>query len=138
MLQSIPVPRGISATASGTTPAFYDVDLSSYKFDEINFDSTKIPNQPGQVDGILTTTDCTQMFAGPYTGTPVNPLCRIILGPVGPGGVTSRISLAAGKYRVWAQPYSTNTGDVQYGFDVVLWGPNCNNFGSLPMSTGGF
>jgi hypothetical protein len=134
ILHSIPVPGGISATLSGTDPKFFDVDLSSFKFDEVNFDSTNIANQPGRVDGMLTTADCTQMFAGPYTGGASGALCKIILGPIGPGGVTDRVSLAPGRYRVWAQPYSTNTGDVRYGFDVVLWGPNCSATPGAPGS----
>ena len=134
ILRSIPVPGGISGTLSGTTPKFFDVDLSSFKFDEVNFDSTRIPDQPGQVDGILTTTDCTQMFSGPYTGSPSGALCKILLGPIGPGGVTDRISLAPSRYRVWAQPYASNIGDVKYGFDVVLWGPNCSASPGAPGS----
>jgi len=132
ILRSIPVPGGVSGTLTGTTPKFFDVDLSSFTFDDVNFDSTKIPDQPGQVDGILTTTDCTQIFSSPYTGNPSGALCKIILGPIGPGGVTDHIPIAPGRYRVWAQPYATNTGDVRYGFDVVLWGPNCSSSPGAP------
>jgi len=135
IVRSILIPPGaIAGTISGTAARFFDVDLSSYQFDEVNFDSTRIPDQPGQVDGIMTATDCAQVFSSPYTGSPSGALCKIILGPIGPGGVTDHVSLAAGRYRVWAQPYATNTGDVRYGFDVVLWGPNCSAAPGAPGS----
>lgn len=117
-----------------TTPKFYDVDLSAKDIQQINMDSTPIPSQPGQVDGFLTTTDCTQLFAGAYTGTVTAPLCNIYLGPVAPSGVTSRITLDPGRYRVFAQPWTTNTGDVRFGFDVVIWGQNCFPTGIAPTS----
>jgi hypothetical protein len=135
IVQSILVPPGaISGTLSGTAPKFFDVDLSSSKFDEVNFDSTKIPDQPGQVDGILTSSDCAELFSGPYTGSTAGALCKILLGPIGPGGVSDHVTLAAGRYRVWAQPFSTNTGDVKYGFDLVLWGANCSASPGAPGS----
>ena len=109
-----------------TTVSIYEVDLTSKDIEEVNMDSTLIPAQPGQVDAFLTTADCTQLFAGAYTGTSVSPLCTIFLGPIAPGGVSSRRSLPAGHYRVIGQPWTTNTAPVKFGFDVVLWGQNCS------------
>jgi len=121
-----------------TTPTFYDVDLTAKDIQQINMDSTPIPAQPGQVDGFLTTTDCTQLFAGAYTGAATAPLCKIYLGPVAPNGVTGRITLDPGRYRVFAQPWTTNTGTVRFGFDVVIWGQNCSFTGVSPTNGGGF
>jgi len=121
--------------STATTPKFFDVDLSAKDIQQINMDSTPIPAQPGQVDGFLTTTDCTQLFAGAYTGTATAPLCKIYLGPVAPNAVTGRITLDPGRYRVFAQPWTTNTGAVRFGFDVVIWGQNCSTTG-IPVAPG--
>ena len=119
-----------------TTPQTFDVDLSAKDIQEINFDSTVIPSQPGQVDGFLTTTDCTQLFACAYTGSASAPLCKVYLGPIAPGGVSPRVTLPPGRYRVFAQPWTTNTGPVRFGFDVVIWGQNCAL--SRPIDTSPF
>jgi hypothetical protein len=123
-----------ASNASTTTVRIYDVDLTAKDIEEVNLDSTLAPNQPGQVDAFLTTSDCAQLFAGPYTGTAVSPLCIIYLGPIGPGGVSERREMPSGHYRVIGQPWTTNTGAVRYGFDVVLWGANCSASPAAPGS----
>jgi hypothetical protein len=133
-LRTLSIPPGVGTTM--TTAQFFDVDLSAKDIQQINFDSTSIPLQPGQVDGFLTTTDCTQLFAGSYTGNASAPLCQVYLGPIAPGGVSARVTLPAGRYRVFAQPWTTNTGPVKFGFDVVIWGQNCAL--SRPIDTSPF
>jgi len=119
-----------------TTPQFFDVDLSARDIEQVNFDSTLIPGQAGQVDAFLTTTDCTQLFAGAYSGVASASLCKIYIGPVAPGGVSARQTLSSGRYRVFAQPWTTNVSSTRFGFDVVIWGQKCTSLSVSP--SGGF
>jgi hypothetical protein len=124
---------GTNASTTNTVRIF-DVDLTAKDIEEVNLDSTLIPSQPGQVDAFLTTADCSQLFAGPYTGTVASPLCTIYLGPIGPGGVSERREVPSGRYRVIGQPWTTNTGPVRFGFDIVVWGANCSATPAAPGS----
>ena len=117
-----------------TAPQFFDVDLSASDIQQINLDSTVIPNQAGHVDAFLTTTDCTQLFAGDYTGTATAPLCKVYIGPIAPAGVSARVTLSPGRYRVFAQPWTTNVSPTTFGFDVVIWGQSCSIVGTVPGS----
>jgi hypothetical protein len=131
-LRSLTIPPGAVSGTATTTPQFFDVDLSASDIQQVNLDSTANPGQPGHVDAFLTTSDCTKLFAGDYTGTPTSPLCTIYVGPVTAGGVSSRVTLSPGRYRVFAQPWTTNVSATTFGFDVVIWGQNCSSAGLSP------
>lgn len=115
-----------------TTAQFFDIDLTARDIQQINVDSTPIPGQGGQVDIFVTSAGCGQLFGGSYTGTVVAPLCTIYAGPVAPGAVTPRQGIPAGKYRVVAQPWTTNVTAIRFGFDVVLWGESCTRSPTSP------
>lgn len=122
MLRTLNFPPGVVAGSATTTPLSFDVDLTASDIQQVNLDSTANPGQTGRVDAFLTTSDCTKLFAGDYTGTATAPLCTIYIGPVAAGGVSSRVTLSHGHYRVWAQPWTTNVSATTFGFDVVIWG----------------
>jgi len=137
-LRTLNFPPGVVAGFATTTPQSFDVDLTASDIQQINLDSAANPGQTGHVDAFLTTSDCTKLFAGDYTGTVTAPLCTIYIGPVAAGGVSSRQTLSHGHYRVWAQPWTTNVSAATYGFDVVIWGQNCSFTGVSPTNGGGF
>lgn len=96
----------------------------------IDIAQVALPNRVGGQDLWLTTTDCQQLFDGPYaepgTGPRPTPQCPVLLGPVSPGRVSPRTALPPGRYRVFIQAYSTNTTLNDYRFDIGVWGTACN------------
>ena len=108
---------GASAREDVTIPAGTDrqVDLAN----------TRFPTVVGTIDLWLAPADCDQLFDGTYPGASV--LCRTYLGPVAPGAVSARITLDAGRYRVFAQSHSSNAGRASYVGDVGIWGKDCTS-----------
>jgi hypothetical protein len=125
-LTSLPgLPNSIT---SGPVPCcdgflFNDVSLMGNGDAEFDLANTAMPAQPGRVDAFLVRTSCVRLFNGPYPGAA--PLCQVLTGPAAPGGVSARVALAAGLYRVWLQPYSSNTVDTPYVIDVGIWDHSC-------------
>ena len=128
LLRRLSIPSG----AVSATPQFFDVDLSASDVQQVDLDSLVIAGQAGHVDAFLTTTDCTTLFAGNYTGSSTSPLCTIYIGPVAAGGVSGRVTLSHGRYRVLAQPWTTNVGATRFGFEVGIWGQDCSMVGLSP------
>lgn len=105
---------------------FRDMLLSPQVGDmEIALASTAHPAEPGSADAFLTATSCTQLFSDPYPGAA--PLCRILVGPVTPGQVTTRVPLDSGTYRLWVQGYTSNASALPYLIDVEIWDESCRS-----------
>ena len=74
-------------------------------------------------DAFLVPRSCEKLFDGPYPGSP--PLCQILIGPAVPGRATARAKLKTGVYRLWIQPYSSNTAATDYWAELGLWDHRC-------------
>lgn len=103
--------------------ARHDITVPAGTDRQVDLASSRSPTGIENVDLWLAAADCEQLFAGPYPGA--TPLCRTYIGPVAQGAVTTRITLAAGRYRVFAQSYSSDTTPVRYEGDVGIWGMDC-------------
>jgi len=106
---------------------FRDLALTGKTSDaEFSLSNTAFPTEPGGVDAFLVSTSCQKLFEGPYPGT--GPLCPVLSGPAKPGGVSSRVKLAPGTYRLYLQGYSSTTESVsQYLVDVYIWDYSCGS-----------
>jgi len=103
---------------------FQDVALRGESGDaEFSLANTAMPTQPGAVDAFLVPTSCQKLFDGPYPGAA--PLCAIHAGPARPGGVSSRVKLSPGTYRVYVQGYSNATDTAAFVVDVLTWDYSC-------------
>lgn len=104
--------------------AYQDVSLKGATSDpEFNLSNVAFPTEPGGVDAFLVPTTCNKLFDGPYPGA--TPLCTIHAGPAKPGGVSARVKLAPGTYRVYLQGYSNVSEPVSYLVDVYIWDYSC-------------
>lgn len=104
--------------------AFKDVALQGQTSDaEFSLSNTNLPTEAGGVDAFIVPTSCGKLFDGAYPGAA--PLCAIHAGPAKPGGVSSRVKLAPGTYRVYLQGYSTVPTSVNYVVDVYIWDYSC-------------
>ncbi len=104
---------------------FRDLALTGRTSDaEFSLSNTAFPTEPGGVDAFLVSMSCQKLFDGPYPGTA--PLCPVLSGPAKPGGVSSRVKLTPGTYRVYLQGYSSTTDSVsKYLVDVYIWDYRC-------------
>lgn len=95
----------------------------------IDLRQAAVPDRVGGQDLWLTGPDCQQLFVGPYaepgTGPRPTPQCPVLVGPVAPGRVSPRTVLPPGRYRVFAQSYSTNAVANPYQFDIGVWATSC-------------
>ncbi len=116
--------------AGTVTDAFrtHDVAVPSEPGLEVDL-AHSVPNgQVSRADAWLTTTDCAQLFDGPYptaSGAPPAPRCRVFIGPVVAGSVSARQKVDAGQYRVFVQAYTANQTPPDYSVDVGIWGNSC-------------
>ncbi len=94
---------------------------------EVDIAHIATPGQAAQLDVWLTTADCTKLFEGSYPppGGASAARCRVLLGPVAPGAVSTRTKLSKGRYRLFVQAASSNAAAGEYLFDVGLWGEKC-------------
>ena len=100
---------------------FRDIDLTSVG--EIEIDLTN-PNGSG-VDAFITTVGCDKLFEGLYTGTGAVAQCQVHVGPVRPRAISERKKIVPGRYRIFAQGYSTNATALDIALDVGLWSNAC-------------
>ena len=107
-----------------------DVTVSSGQGRQVDLANTRVSAVDGSVDLWLVRADCEQLFDGPYPGS--TPRCSTLLGPVAPGAVSSRIDLAAGRYRVFAQAHSSDAAAAAYLGDVGIWGNDCGPIPTAP------
>jgi hypothetical protein len=96
----------------------------------IDISQVALMGRVGGQDLWLTKTDCEQLFDGAYaepgTGPRPTPKCQVLAGPVSPGRVSPRTALLPGRYRVFAQAYSTNPAANDYRVDIGVWGTSCD------------
>lgn len=110
------------------TPRTHDVTIPSETGLEIDMSNAAPAGQAGRADAWLASADCTKLFDATYptaTGAPPTPLCRTFLGPVAAGSVSARVKADPGRYRVFIQPYTSNTSAADYAVDVGIWGRSC-------------
>ena len=100
---------------------FRDIELTANG--EIEIDLTN-PNGEG-VDAFVTTVGCDKLFDGAYTGANATPLCQLHIGPVRPRGVSARAKISPGRYRLYAQGYTTNVTASNIALDLGLWSTAC-------------
>lgn len=121
---------GVQRVACCGAAEVQDVVLPDQPDLAIDIAQAALPNRVGGQDLWLTSTDCQQLFEGPYaepgTGPRPTPKCQVLLGPVSPGRVSPRTALPPGRYRVFVQAYSTNTSANDYRVDIGVWGTSCN------------
>jgi hypothetical protein len=108
--------------------AFRDLALAGKTSDaEFSLANTAFATEPAGVDAFLVSTSCQRLFDGAYPGAA--PLCPILAGPAKPGGVSARVKLTPGTYRLYLQGYSSATGPVsRYLVDVYVWDYSCGAF----------
>ena len=108
---------------------FQDITVPDEQDVAIDLSQVALPDRVGGQDLWLTTTDCAQLFDGPYpepgTGPRATPQCEVFAGPVSPGRVSPRTVLPSGRYRVFAQAYSTNIAANDYRVDLEVWATAC-------------
>jgi hypothetical protein len=108
---------------------FQDITVPDEPDVAIDLSQLALPDRVGGQDLWLTKTDCEQLFDGPYaepgTGPRATPQCEVLAGPVSPGRVSPRTALPPGRYRVFAQAYSTNTAPNDYRVDLQIWATAC-------------
>ena len=107
---------------------FRDLALMGKTSDaEFSLSNVNYPTEPGGVDAFLVSTSCQRLFDGSYPGAA--PLCPILTGPAKPGGVSSRVKLKPGTYRLSLQGYSNVNDSVsRYLVDVYIWDYSCGGF----------
>ena len=101
---------------------YADVNLTG----DIQVDLTNWGGPTGRIDAFLTTPDCTKLFDGPYTGTATMPLCKTHIGPIAPGAVSPRQTLPPGRYRMFAQAWTSNESPTRFRLDVGIWSDDCS------------
>jgi hypothetical protein len=104
--------------------SFKDVALAGATSDsEFSLSNTAFADNAGGFDAYLVPTTCDKLFDGPYPGAA--PLCTIYAGPAKTGGVSGRVKLNPGTYRVYVQGYSDVNASVHYLVDVYIWDYSC-------------
>jgi hypothetical protein len=102
---------------------FQDVNLGATDLQEIDLANGAVNN--GRVDGFLTAPDCAKLFDQPYEGTASQALCKIYIGPVAPGGVSQRLSVPHGRYRMFVQAWASNELPNIFSVDLGLYSSKC-------------
>jgi hypothetical protein len=118
-INGIPTEQPVFMACCGA-PVYYDIDLTGAG--EIEIDITN-PNGDG-VDGFLTSVGCARLFDLPYAGSGT-PLCGTHIGPVRPRTVSQRVKMPAGRYRLFAQGYSSNSTTMEVSLDMGVWSRAC-------------
>ena len=101
---------------------YRDINLTA---DDVQADLINSSVSTGRVDAFLASADCVKLFNGPYAGAPTGPLCTIHIGPVAAGSTSGRQPIRRGKYRVFAQAYSSNDMPAQFLMEFGLWSDAC-------------
>ena len=118
------------AWTAAVPPTLQDVVLPDQPDLAIDISQVALPSSAGGQNLWLTKTECEQLFDGPSgepgTGPRPTPKCEVLAGPVSPGRVSPRTALPPGRYRVFAQAYSSNTTTNDYRFEIDVWGSSCD------------
>jgi len=102
---------------------FADVKLDSSADQQVDLANGQV--NAGHVDAFLVAADCAKLFAGPYSGSVVQPLCTIYIGPVAAGTTSGRKKMSPGNYRVFAQAWASNESEQHFAMDVGMWSDDC-------------
>ena len=112
--------RDIALPCCGAS-VFRDIDLSAV---DVEVDLSN-PNVSG-VDGFLTGGACDTLFSGSYEpGSGGAALCQVYIGPVRPRAVSERKKVARGRYRIFAQGYSSSDAPLRVSLDLGVWSSAC-------------
>jgi hypothetical protein len=116
----------IGDTATLDPGGSYRFDITVQDVDDLEVDvaSTAFPGVTGRVDIWLTEVSCDALFAGDYPSSA--PRCTSLIGPVAPGAVSERRKVRPGRYRVFAQAYTSNAAPARFDYDVGVWGRPCH------------
>src|SRR5438477_49150 len=90
---------------------YQDLNLAA---DNVQVDLINSSALEGHVDLFLASADCARLLNGPYEGTITSPLCTIYIGPVKARVTSQRIAIRRGKYRMFAQAYTSNNSAAQF------------------------
>jgi hypothetical protein len=100
---------------------FREIDLSNV---DVEVDLSN-PNLNG-VEGFLTSPTCEKLFNGPYGSSSGGAaLCQVHIGPVPPRAVSERKKVPRGRYRIFAQGYTSNEAPLSVSLDLGVWSSAC-------------
>ena len=102
---------------------YQDLNLAA---DNVQIDLINSSAPEGRVDFFLASGDCARLFNGPYEGTIASPLCTIYVGPVKAWVTIQRIAIRRGRYRMFAQAYTSNDSPAQFLMEIGLWSDACH------------
>lgn len=100
-----------------------DVNLNSSAVQEVDLANGSV--NAGHVDAFLTSADCVKLFDASYSGSPVQSLCKIYIGPVPAGTLTEHQKIAPGNYRLFAQAWASNESAQVFAMDLGIWTDSC-------------
>src|SRR5688572_2875245 len=107
---------------------YRDVNLTNA---DIQVDLTN-SSPSGTVDAFLTDANCTKLF-DTYAATRTGALCQILIGPVPAATVSERRSISPGRYRIFAQAWSSNQVPTAFVVDLGIWSDDCRYRRQLPL-----
>ena len=112
---------GEVACCGGAT--YQDLNLAA---DNVQVDLINSSSPEGRVDFFLASGDCARLFNGSYEGTITSPLCAIYIGPVKARVTSQRTAIRRGRYRMFAQAYTSNASPAQFLMQIGLWSDACH------------
>jgi hypothetical protein len=106
------------------------LSLDSPDIDSVDVSSTAVTS--GHVDAFLTDATCDRLFTQPYNGAgTATPACRVYIGPVAAGTVSSRQQIPRGTYRLVVQAWDSNTDANRYDANVGVYSSACRLTGNV-------
>ncbi len=104
--------------------------LQSSDIDSVDVANSQVTS--GHLDAFLVDSNCDRLFAPPYNGTgTATPLCKVYVGPVAAGTVSSRQSIPQGTYRLIIQAWDSNTDPVRFDATVGVYSSDCRLQGTV-------
>jgi|SRR5882672_3997247 len=125
LAQRIDFPKGkdaVGEVACCGDVTYQDLNLAA---DNVQVDLINSSAPEGRVDFFLASGDCVRLFNDPYEGTITSPLCAIYVGPVKARVTTPRTAIRRGRYRMFAQAYTSNDSPAQFLMEIGLWSDAC-------------
>jgi hypothetical protein len=93
------------------------------------------PLGAGHWDVWVAKAPCDVLFDPGYDGPGTRvPRCTVVLGPVAPGTLSSRVAAPIAEYRAFVYGWSSNASPVIFGADVGIWAPDCSSALTRPTS----
>jgi hypothetical protein len=100
---------------------YRDVDL---RRDGLEVDISNLHAAGSAVDAFLTDVGCDKLF-DTYSGNSAGTRCTVYIGPVSPREVSARRKIAAGRYRLFAQAWTSNQSPVAGSLELGIWSDDC-------------